>query len=82
VGIGFIYFAVLQQLLIVWKEWLLRYMIAPVLAGWLDYGIDFADGGEGDSLRLSGPRAGVTLAIYAAVMITAATVWFRQRDVT
>lgn len=82
VGIGFIYFAVLQQLLVVWKPWLLRYMIAPVIAGWLDYGIDFEVGEGRPTLRLSGPRAGLTLAVYAAVMVTAATVWFRQRDVT
>jgi len=82
VGIGFIYFVALQQLLIVWKPWLIRYQIAMVIGAWLDYGIDFEIGEGVKPLRLSGPRAGLTLAIYTALMVTAATVWFRQRDVT
>jgi ABC-2 type transport system permease protein len=82
VGIGFIYFVALQQLLIVWKPWLIRYQIAMVIGAWLEYGIDFEIGDGLKTLRLSGPRAGLTLAIYAALMVTAATVWFRQRDAT
>jgi hypothetical protein len=80
VGIGFVYFVILQQLLIVWKPWLIRYMIGPLFIGWFEYGSDFSS--DADGLVLSGRRAGITLAIYAAVMVTAATVWFRQRDVT
>jgi ABC-2 type transport system permease protein len=81
-GIGFIYFAVLENLLMFWKPWLIRYLVGPVLGGWLNFGIDFPVGDEGKELHLSGGRAGLTLAIYAALMVTAATVWFRQRDVT
>jgi ABC-type transport system involved in multi-copper enzyme maturation permease subunit len=78
VGIGFVYFAVLEQLIFVWKIWLAPYLITPLLGAWLDNGIEI----EEDGVSVSGGRAGVTLAIYAAVMLTAATVWFRQRDVT
>jgi hypothetical protein len=80
VGIGFIYFAVLEQLLLIWKFWLASYLIAPLLAAWLDYGLEIDEGDV--NVNVSGGRAGLTLAIYAAVMLTAATVWFRQRDVT
>lgn len=81
VGIAFIYFAILENLLVAWKMWLAKFMIGPLLAGWLNNGID-AGGGRSGSFALTGVRSGVTLAIYAAVMLTAATVWFRQRDVT
>jgi ABC-2 type transport system permease protein len=79
VGVGFIYFAVLEQLLIVWKLWLARYLIGPLLGGWLNYGFDDE---SGDGLTLSGQRAGITLAMYAVGILIAATLWFRQRDVT
>jgi hypothetical protein len=78
VGIGFLYFAVIEQLIIVWKTWLAPYLITPLLAAWLDNGVEI----EEDGVSVSGGRAGVTLAIYAAAMLTAATLWFRQRDVT
>ena len=78
VGIGFIYFAVLEQLILIWKTWLAPYLITPLLGAWLDNGIEI----EEDGVSVSGGRAGLTLAIYAAAMLTAATVWFRQRDVT
>ncbi|MEP7054571.1 MAG: ABC transporter permease subunit [Actinomycetota bacterium] len=81
VGIAFVYFAVLENLLVAWKIWLARYMIGPLLAAWLNNGI--ADNGDsGRALRLTGVRAGVTLSVYAVVMLAGATVWFRQRDVT
>jgi ABC-type transport system involved in multi-copper enzyme maturation permease subunit len=79
VGVGFIYFAVLEQLVLVWKMWLAPYLIAPLLAAWLNNGLDFD---EEAGIKISGGRAGLTLAIYAAAMLTAATLWFRQRDVT
>jgi ABC-2 type transport system permease protein len=79
VGVGFIYFAVLEQLLVAWKAWLANYLVGPLLVGWLNYGFDEEFGGE---LRLSGQRAGVTLAVYAVAILFVATVWFRQRDVT
>jgi hypothetical protein len=79
VGVGFIYFAVLEQLLVAWKAWLANYLIGPLLAGWLNYGFDEEFGGE---LSLSGQRAGITLAVYALVILFVATLWFRQRDVT
>jgi ABC-type transport system involved in multi-copper enzyme maturation permease subunit len=78
VGIGFIYFAVLEQLILFWKTWLAPYLITPLLGAWLDNGIEIDEEG----VSVSGGRAGITLAIYAAAMLTAATVWFRQRDVT
>jgi hypothetical protein len=78
VGIGFIYFAVLEQLILIWKTWLAPYLITPLLGAWLDNGIEI----EEDGVSVSGGRAGITLAIYAAAMITAATAWFHQRDVT
>lgn len=80
VGIAFIYFAVLEQLLIAWKTWLAQYLIGPLLAGWLNNGIDSRD--SDGMFVLTGMRSGLTLAIYAVIMLTAATVWFRQRDVT
>jgi len=81
VAIAFVYFAILEQLLLAWKEWLAAYLIGPLLTGWLNNGVRSQFGGGG-GLTLTGTRAGVTLAVYAAVMLTAATVWFRQRDVT
>ena len=81
VAVGFIYFAVLEQLLVVWKPWLGRYLIGPLLGGWLNWGFN-ADTGDGQRLTLSGQRAGITLTLYAAAILAAATVWFRQRDVT
>jgi hypothetical protein len=80
VGIGFIYFAVLEQLILFWKLWLAPYLIAPLLGAWLDNGLSIDEGDT--AIEVSGGRAGLTLAIYAAVMLTAATLWFRQRDVT
>jgi hypothetical protein len=80
VGVGFIYFAVLEQLIFIWKSWLAPYLIAPLLGAWLDYCSSFED--DSSTVSVSGARAGITLAIYAGVMLTAATVWFRQRDVT
>jgi ABC-2 type transport system permease protein len=79
VGVGFIYFAVLEQLLLVWKLWLARYLIGPLLGGWLNYGFNE---GLGDPVTLSGQRAGITLAMYALTILLVATLWFRQRDVT
>ena len=81
VGVGFIYFAVLEQLLFVWKPWLARYLIAPLLGGWLNWGLN-AEPGNGPPLTVSGQRAGITLTLYAAAMLAAAAIWFRQRDVT
>jgi ABC-2 type transport system permease protein len=81
VAVGFIYFAVLEQLLVAWKPWLGRYLAGPLLGGWLNWGFE-AEIGDGQRLTLSGQRAGVTLTLYAAAILTAATVWFRQRDVT
>ena len=81
VGVGFIYFAVLEQLLSVWKPWLGRYLIAPLLGGWLNWGFN-AESSDGQPLTLSGQRAGITLTLYVAAILTAATIWFRQRDVT
>ncbi len=80
VGIAFIYFAILEQLLVVWKIWLGKYTIGPLLGSWLNNGLQTEM--DGKVLTLTGQRAGITLAIYALVMLTAATVWFRQRDVT
>lgn len=79
VGVGFIYFAVLEQLILIWKTWLAPYLIAPLLAAWMNNGLDFEDDA---GIKISGGRAGLTLALYAAAMVTAATIWFRQRDVT
>jgi ABC-2 type transport system permease protein len=79
VGVGFVYFAVLEQLLLVWKEWLVRYLIGPLLGSWLNYGLTEE---AGFVTTVSGPRAGLTLAVYAAVILTVAALWFRQRDVT
>ena len=81
VAVGFIYFAVLEQLLVVWKPWLGRYLIGPLLGGWLNWGFN-TEINDGQRLTLSGQRAGLTLTLYAAAILTAATVWFRQRDVT
>jgi ABC-type transport system involved in multi-copper enzyme maturation permease subunit len=81
VAVGFIYFAVLEQLLVVWKPWLGRYLIGPLLDGWLNWGFH-AETGDTRPLTLSGQRAGITLTLYAAAILAAATVWFRQRDVT
>jgi ABC-type transport system involved in multi-copper enzyme maturation permease subunit len=81
VGIAFVYFAILERLLVAWKIWLARYTIGPLLGGWLNNGINTV-GRNGRPLALTGVRAGVTLASYAAVMLGAATLWFRQRDVT
>jgi ABC-2 type transport system permease protein len=78
VGVGFIYFAVLEQLLVAWKAWLANYLIGPLLVGWLNYGFDEFDG----ELSLSGQRAGITLAVYALAILLVATLWFRQHDVT
>jgi len=80
-AVGFIYFAVLEQLFLAWKPWLARYLVAPLLSGWLNYGFD-GRMGDGASVTVSGERAGVTLALYAAAMLTGATAWFKQRDVT
>jgi ABC-2 family transporter protein len=79
VGVGFIYFAILEQLLFAWKPWLAQYLVVPLLGGWLEYGFDEE---TGDPVTLSGQRAGITLAVYALAILLAATVWFRQRDVT
>jgi ABC-type transport system involved in multi-copper enzyme maturation permease subunit len=76
VGVGFIYFAVLENLILVWKTWLAPYLMAPLMIAWLNDGI------EDSEISISAGRAGLTLALYAAVMLTAATFWFRQRDVT
>jgi ABC-2 type transport system permease protein len=81
VGIAFIYFAILENLLLVWKEWLGKYTIGRLLDVWLNNGA-FVESPRGDRFPVTGQRAGITLAIYALVMLTAATVWFRQRDVT
>lgn len=80
VGAGFIYFAVLEQLLIAWKLWLAEYLVGPLLAAWFAWGIDSGEGRG--QVAISGSRAGITLALYAVAMLTAATLWFRQRDVT
>jgi hypothetical protein len=80
VAVGFVYFAVLEQLVLAWKLWLGRYLIGPLLGGWLNWGFQ-AETGAGP-LTFSGQRAGATLALYAAAILAAATGWFRQRDVT
>jgi ABC-2 type transport system permease protein len=81
VAVGFIYFAVLEQLLVVWKPWLGRYLIGPLLGGWLNWGFN-AEISDAQRLTPSGQRAGITLTLCAAAMLTGATVWSRQRDVT
>lgn len=80
VGAGFIYFAVLEQLLLAWKLWLAEYLVGPLLAAWLEWGIDAGEGRG--QVAISGAQAGITLALYAVAMLTAATLWFRHRDVT
>lgn len=80
VGIAFVYFAILEQLLVNWKLWLAKYAIAPLLGAWLNNGIDIGVGGD-RTFALTGQRAGLTLAAYAVGMLTIATLWFRQRDV-
>jgi ABC-type transport system involved in multi-copper enzyme maturation permease subunit len=81
VGIAFVYFAILENLLIVWKVWLAKFTIGRLLASWLNNGIR-DEGPNGKPVIFTGVRAGVTLATYAILMLVAATVWFRQRDVT
>jgi len=81
VAVGFVYFAVLEQLVVAWKLWLGRYLIGPLLGGWLNWGFK-VETGAGQPLTVSGQRAGATLALYAAAILAAATVWFRRRDVT
>lgn len=80
VGIAFVYFAILENLLVAWKVWLSPYVIGRLLIGWLENGsiVRSAD----QPIALTGVRSGITLAIYAAVMMVLATGWFRQRDVT
>ena len=81
VGIAFVYFAILENLLVAWKVWLSPYVIGRLLFGWLENG-SFVRGSGNEAVALTGVRSGITLAIYGLVMLIAATVWFRQRDVT
>ena len=82
VAVGFVYFAVLEQLVLAWKLWLVRYLVGPLLGGWLNWGLEVEPGEDGSLLALSGQRAGVTLGLYAVAILAVATIWFRQRDVT
>ena len=57
VGIGFIYFAVLEQLILLWKIWLAPYLITPLLGAWLDDGIEFDEDDEENNVSLAAMEA-------------------------
>ena len=79
VGAGFVWFAVLEQVLLSWKAWLAPYLVAPQLGAWLEWGLELSDGEQ--QLVVHGARAGTTLLLYALVLLALATAWFRARDI-
>lgn len=87
-GVAFVYFAILQQLLIAWKPWLMRYVLIGPMGAWMNQGFEFFYGG-GESpadvpkrVFISTREGGIQLLVYALIAIALAAGWFKQRDVT
>ncbi|MDQ1709382.1 MAG: type transport system permease protein [Frankiaceae bacterium] len=90
-GVAFVYFAIIQSLLIGWKPWLIRYVLAGPIAAWMNAGFQHhyqvrVPGGQGEVvdkvIKLSTTFGGVALLAYALVAVALAAAWFRSRDVT
>jgi ABC-type transport system involved in multi-copper enzyme maturation permease subunit len=76
-GAGFVYFAVLEQAIVGLKPRWAPYLMTPNIATWIN-GDPFSINGR----TLTPGRAGITLLLYAALLIAACATWFTSRDVT
>jgi ABC-type transport system involved in multi-copper enzyme maturation permease subunit len=85
-GAAFLYFAILESLVVAWKGWLMRYSLRGIIAAWQGNGFRYSYGGGATSppveAFISRNSGGLTMLVYAAVAVAAAALWFRQRDVT
>lgn len=79
-GAAFVYF-IGEQFVINWKNWLAPWSLTGNFVGWLSGGSD-GPGGEGNGPRVLMGASGWRMLVYAAVAVTVATVWMRQRDLT
>ncbi|HVF19088.1 MAG TPA: hypothetical protein VNA14_02480, partial [Mycobacteriales bacterium] len=76
-GFGFVYFAILENILRVVADWPEPYLIGNAVAAWLN-GSDTLDGG----VVLSRGGAAAVLVAYAAGIVAIMTALFARRDVT
>ncbi|MEO6714359.1 MAG: ABC transporter permease [Mycobacteriales bacterium] len=89
-GVAFVYFAIIQQLLVGWKPWLIRYVLIGPMAAWMNNGFREEIGGRNgpngewipNIVSMSARYGGFALLIYAVVAVALAAAWFRARDVT
>jgi ABC-type transport system involved in multi-copper enzyme maturation permease subunit len=89
-GVAFLYFAVIQNILVAWKPWLVRYVLLGPIAAWLDNGFQHRywenttgpNGGVERVINLSMRFGGLALLAYGLIAVALAAAWFRARDVT
>jgi hypothetical protein len=89
-GVAFVYFAIIQNLLIAWKPWLVRYVLVGPMAAWMNNGFREEMGGRNgpngewipNIITMSMRYGGTALLLYALIAVALAAAWFRARDVT
>ena len=80
-GVGFVYFVVIDQLLRALFDWIEPYTLVSNIGAFVDHGLEISRS-DGTVMTLTTGRAGVTLVIYVAVVLGVAIALFRRRDVT
>jgi hypothetical protein len=80
-GVAFAYFVVIEQLLRLLPDWIDPFTVANNIGAFVDHGLELTRS-DGTVMILTTTRAGLTLVVYVAVVLGAATALFRRRDVT
>ena len=88
-GVGFVYFVILENLVRVFRPGWVRFLVSDNIAAVLTKGTNVPTAHArqsydelGLAYRLTGQRAAITLAVYLLVLVGAFAVSFQRRDVT
>ena len=80
-GVAFVYVAIIERLLSLLGDWVDPFMFFYNAGAFLDHGVDLTRD-DGSTYVLTTTRGGITLVVYAAVVLGAAVTTFNRRDVT
>ena len=80
-GVGFVYFAILEQLLRVVAQWLNPYLIGNAIAIWIG-GRMRIDSGGSSTFEFTRPAAAAVLVAYSVGLLAFMTALFARRDVS
>jgi ABC-type transport system involved in multi-copper enzyme maturation permease subunit len=80
-GVAFVYFVIIDQVLRVLFDWIEPYTLVSNIGAFVDHGLEIAQS-DGTVMTLTTARAGVTLVIYVGAVLGVAITLFRRRDVT